>query len=81
MLTGVSKTTFIFVLFFPAGRLCEPLFLLKGFSPQGVPHIYYNNKMKQMQFKMYVRENVGRIDFIESHGAGLSDGRLSTEMP
>lgn len=61
-------------LFFPAGRLREPSFLLKGFSPWGVPHIYYNNKMKQRQFKIYVRENVDRIDLIGAHGTGLSDG-------
>ena len=32
--------------------------------------------MKQMQFKMYVRENVDRIDCVVSLGTNLSDGKL-----
>ena len=37
--------------------------------------------MKQMQFKMYGRENVDSIDCVVSLGTNLSDGRLPLKCP
>lgn len=34
-----------------------------------------------MQFKMYGKENVDRIDFIGSYGSGVRDGKTFRQMP